>query len=182
MRPNAIFRPSDIEAANADVPVSTWGRRQLGFSWSIAFVVIVCLFVTKAFSQIPSPKISLVAEPFSLTEVRLLDGPFRDAMVRDQEYMLSLEPDRLLHNFRVNVGLPSTAKPLGGWENPKSELRGHTVGHYLSALSLMYASTGECGIQTACGLYCGRTRQVPEQFAGSGISRGLSFGISRIVY
>jgi uncharacterized protein len=56
---------------------------------------------------------------------------------------LSLDPDRLLHNFRVNAGLPSSAKPYGGWEDPHCELRGHSVGHYLSACSLMYASTGD---------------------------------------
>ena len=91
--------------------------------------------------QTPSG-ITLSAEPFDLTQVRLLDGPFRDAMLRDQAYLLSLDPDRLLHNFRVTAGLPSSAKPLGGWEKPDGELRGHTVGHYLSACAMMYASTG----------------------------------------
>jgi hypothetical protein len=93
-------------------------------------------------TSVPSA-IAFKAEPFPLADVRLLDGPFREAMARDQKYLLDLDPDRLLHNFRVNVGLPSTAKPLGGWEAPDVELRGHTVGHYLSALALMYASTGD---------------------------------------
>ena len=44
--------------------------------------------------------------PFRLDEVRLLDGPFKDAMIRDQQYLLSLDVDRLLHNFRVTAGLP----------------------------------------------------------------------------
>jgi uncharacterized protein len=90
-----------------------------------------------------SPVVPIQAEPFPLADVRLLDGPFRDAMLRDQKYLLSLDPDRLLHTFRLNVGLPSTAQPLGGWEEPKCELRGHSLGHYLSALALMYASTGD---------------------------------------
>ncbi len=88
-------------------------------------------------------KVARIAEPFELTDVRLLDGPFRDAMLRDQKYLLALEPDRLLHTFRLNAGLPSDAKPLGGWEESKSELRGHSLGHYLSALALMYGSTGD---------------------------------------
>jgi DUF1680 family protein len=83
------------------------------------------------------------AHPFPLGDVRLLDGPFRDAMKRDADYLLSLDADRLLHNFRVTAGLPSSATPLGGWETPETELRGHTVGHYLSALALMYASSGD---------------------------------------
>ena len=86
-------------------------------------------------------KIPSKAYPFELSEVRLLDGPFREAMLRNQKYMLELDSDRLLHNFRVTAGLPSTAQPLGGWEEPKGELRGHSVGHFLTACALMYAST-----------------------------------------
>jgi uncharacterized protein len=87
--------------------------------------------------------VQLAAEPFPLSQVRLLDGPFRDAMIRDGDYLLSLDCDRLLYSFRVNAGLPTQAKPYGGWEAPSGELRGHAVGHYLSACSLMYASTGD---------------------------------------
>jgi DUF1680 family protein len=83
------------------------------------------------------------ARPFSLERVRLLDGPFKQAMELDRRYLLSLDPDRLLHCFLINAGLPSSAEPLGGWEDPKCELRGHFVGHYLSACALMFASTGD---------------------------------------
>ncbi len=88
-------------------------------------------------------KVAFKAVSFQLEDVRLLDGPFKDAMVRDQNYLLSLEPDRMLHMFRVTAGLPSTAEPLGGWESPTTELRGHSMGHYLSAVAIMYASTGD---------------------------------------
>ena len=93
-------------------------------------------------SQISSAP-SLAALPFDLKEVRLLDGPFRDAMLRDKAYLLSLDPDRLLFAFRINYGMATQARPYGGWEEPKSEVRGHCLGHYLSACSLMYASTGD---------------------------------------
>jgi DUF1680 family protein len=85
--------------------------------------------------------------PFGLADVRLLDGPFRDAQTRDARYLLSLEPDRLLHNFLVNAGLTPKAPVYGGWESeePWVEIRchGHTLGHYLSAVAMMHASTGE---------------------------------------
>jgi len=81
--------------------------------------------------------------PFPLQDVRLLDGPFKTAMERDARYLLEIDPERLLHNFRINAKLPSTVEPLGNWEAPKSELRGHLTGHYLSACALMYASTGD---------------------------------------
>lgn len=88
-------------------------------------------------------QVPLKAEPFDLKQVRLLDGPFKDAQERDRKYLHDLDADRLLHNFRLQAKLPSTAEPLGGWEAPKCELRGHFVGHYLSACALMYASTGD---------------------------------------
>jgi uncharacterized protein len=88
-------------------------------------------------------KVQLKVSAFNLPDVRLLDGPFKRAMDLDRQYLLSLDVDRLLHTFRVNAGLASSAKPLGGWEEPKGELRGHFPGHYLTACALLYASTGD---------------------------------------
>ncbi|UCG89303.1 MAG: glycoside hydrolase family 127 protein [Gemmatimonadota bacterium] len=86
-------------------------------------------------------------KPFGLADVRLLDGPFLDAQTRDARYLLSLEPDRLLHNFRVNAGLAPKAPVYAGWESeePWVNIRchGHTLGHYLSAVAMMYAATGD---------------------------------------
>jgi len=81
--------------------------------------------------------------PFGLGEVELHDGPLKQSAEWNRNYMMRLSVDRLLHNFRVNAGLPSSAQPLGGWEAPGVELRGHFVGHYLSACGLMHASTGD---------------------------------------
>jgi DUF1680 family protein len=82
--------------------------------------------------------------PFPMRQVRLAEGPCHDAMEADRRYLHSLPPDRLLHTFRINAGLPSSAQALGGWEAPDCELRGHYAGgHYLSAVALMYASTGD---------------------------------------
>ncbi len=88
-------------------------------------------------------QVALKAEPFELSQVRLLDGPFKAAMLRDGKYLMSLEPDRLLHTFRLNAGLPTSAQPLGGWEAPKCEVRGHFMGHYLSGCALLFAATGD---------------------------------------
>jgi DUF1680 family protein len=87
------------------------------------------------------------ALPFDLADVRLTDGPFRDAQRRDAIYLLQLEPDRLLHNFRVNAGMSPKAPVYGGWESeePWVDIRchGHTLGHYLSAAAMMSAATGD---------------------------------------
>ena len=81
------------------------------------------------------------ARPFRMNQVRLGEGPCKTAMEADRLYLRSLPVDRLLRNFQINAGIPSSAQPLGGWEAPDCELRGHYAGgHYLSACALMYAS------------------------------------------
>jgi DUF1680 family protein len=84
--------------------------------------------------------VRLMARPFALGSVTLSPGPIRDLMEANRQYLHHLESDRLLHMFRVTAGLPSSAEPLAGWERPDIELRGHFVGHYLSACALMAAS------------------------------------------
>jgi uncharacterized protein len=89
-------------------------------------------------------KVSWKALPFPLKQVRLGDGPCKVAMEADRKYLRSLPPDRLLHTFRITASIPTTAQPLGGWEAPDCELRGHYAGgHYLSACALMYAASGD---------------------------------------
>ncbi|GAA4777224.1 glycoside hydrolase family 127 protein [Stakelama sediminis] len=81
------------------------------------------------------------ARPVPLADVRLSPGPFYDAVMRNRDYLLALEPDRLLHNFRAGAGLKPKAPVYGGWE--ARGIAGHTLGHYLSACSLMHAQTGD---------------------------------------
>ncbi len=79
--------------------------------------------------------------PFPMTQVRLLDGLFKQQSDINQTYLDSLNTDRLLHSFRLTSGITSTATPYGGWELPDCNLRGHfNGGHYLSAVALAYAS------------------------------------------
>ncbi len=87
-------------------------------------------------------------QPFALSAVILAgDGPYAQSRAWSRGYMLRIAPDRLLHNFRVTAGLPSSAIPLGGNERPESLLRGHWVGHYLSACALLHDSTGDTEIK-----------------------------------
>lgn len=87
------------------------------------------------------PATAPATRAFDLADVRLLDGPFKRAMELDAKYLRSLEPDRLLAGFRANAGLPEKAKCYGGWES--RGLSGQSLGHYLSAMSMMYVSTGD---------------------------------------
>lgn len=78
---------------------------------------------------------------FPLSRVTLSEGPFADAVRTDLAYVLELEPDRLLAPFLREAGLEPKAPSYGNWEN--SGLDGHIGGHYLSALALLTAATGE---------------------------------------
>jgi len=85
------------------------------------------------------PVVPLKAVPFELKDVRLLRGPFRAAMELDAAYLIRLKPDRLLAWFRKEAGLEPKGEVYGGWET--QGVAGHTLGHYLSACAMMYAST-----------------------------------------
>lgn len=81
------------------------------------------------------------ARPLPLSAVRLLDSPWRDAIEGNLRYLHALESDRLLHNFRASAGLAPKGAVYGGWES--DTIAGHSLGHYLTALSLMHAQTGD---------------------------------------
>ena len=90
------------------------------------------------------------SESFSLNDVKLLESRFHDNLRRDSAWLASLSADRLVHSFRTTAGVSAgreggymTVKKLGGWESLDCELRGHTTGHVMSALALMYAATND---------------------------------------
>lgn len=78
-----------------------------------------------------------------LGQVRLTSSRFLDNMNRTAAYLRFVDADRMLHMFRVTFGLPSSATPLGGWEAPDVQLRGHSMGHLLSGLALSAANSGD---------------------------------------
>ncbi len=81
---------------------------------------------------------------FPLSQVRLRPGVFLEYLESNASFLESLPNDRLLHTFRQTAGIPSSADPLGGWEHPRGELRGHFAGgHMLSACALHFAATGD---------------------------------------
>ncbi len=84
------------------------------------------------------------AVSFPMKNVRLGPGAFRQAADANRRYLKTLPPDRLLHTFRLTAGLPSSAEPLGDWEKPDCELRGHFAGgHYLSACAYAFATSND---------------------------------------
>jgi uncharacterized protein len=107
----------------------------------LVFLMLLCVFAAPVVNAQKPDLIQRAAEEFRLEDVRLLDGPFKNAMMRDAAYLLRLEPDRLLSGFRKEAGLKPKGETYGGWE--AMTIAGHSLGHYLSACALMFASTGD---------------------------------------
>ena len=86
-------------------------------------------------------KVQIKAVPLPLNDVRLTGGPLKKAQDLDAAYLLELQPERMLAFLRQRAGLDPEAQGYGGWDGPGRQLTGHIAGHYLSAISMMYAST-----------------------------------------
>lgn len=78
------------------------------------------------------------ALPIPSRHVQLKPSPYADAMAANRRYLLSLDPERLLHNFYIAAGLTASAPVYRGWES--ESIAGHTMGHWMSAVSLMIAN------------------------------------------
>ena len=109
---------------------------------------------------------------YPLTAVRLLASPFRANQARTMSYLLVLDPDRMLHTFRLNYGRPSPARPCGGWEAPAMEVRGHTTGHLLSGLALSYANTGDPRAKAAGEYLVGQLAELQAMAPRAGYAPG----------
>jgi|WetSurMetagenome_2_1015567.scaffolds.fasta_scaffold01058_6 uncharacterized protein len=88
-----------------------------------------------------SEVISFRVLPFELTDIKLLDGPFLRATQLNEKILLNYEPDRLLSKFYTEAGLKPKAEHYLGWED--ETIAGHSLGHYLSACSMMFQTTGD---------------------------------------
>jgi uncharacterized protein len=85
-----------------------------------------------------------VVKPFANSQVRLGDSLFSANRDRILNFLGAYPADRMLANFRANAGLDTHgAQPPGGWDDATGNLRGHYTGHFLSALALAYAGSGD---------------------------------------
>jgi DUF1680 family protein len=116
---------------------------------------------------------TVTAIPFPLADVRILDPELLRMREQTRQYMLALDSDRLLHNFRVTAGLPSSAEPLYNRESPANGWRGHYVGHFLSACGQMYASTGDDRIKTKADAMVVELAKCQKQLGENGYLSGF---------
>ncbi len=76
-----------------------------------------------------------------MKNVTLLDSYEQNAFKKEVEYLKSLDADRLMRGFGDILGIKINAEKYGGWET--SAIQGHTLGHYLTAVSQAYATSGD---------------------------------------
>ena len=100
-----------------------------------ALSVLFCLvaFFANMFAQD-----KLYTNTFPLGQVKLLEGPFKHACDLNVQILLQYDVDRLLAPFLKEAGLQPKGESFPNWEG----LDGHVGGHYLSALAIHYAATG----------------------------------------
>ncbi len=98
---------------------------------------------TSGFARQIRPVVPDMARPLPLTAVRLTGGPLKKAQDLNAAYLLSLEPDRMLAFYRTRAGLTPKAQGYTGWDADGRQLTGHIAGHHLSAVSLMWAASGD---------------------------------------
>ena len=92
---------------------------------------------------VAKPVVPSKARAIPLADVRLTGGPLKQAQDANGQYLLSLEPDRMMAFLRKAAGLDAKAEGYGGWDGAGRQLTGHIAGHYLSGVSLMFAATGD---------------------------------------
>jgi DUF1680 family protein len=108
-------------------------------------------------------KLALKARPLPLDKVRVLGGPLKNAQDLDAKYLLELEPNRMLAFLRQRAGLQGKAEPYGGWDGAGRQLTGHIAGHYLSAVSLMWAATGDVRFKERADLIVKELAEVQDK-------------------
>lgn len=101
-------------------------------------LIAATLLLASAWSGLQAQD-KLYPNTFALDEVTLLDGPFKHAQDLNVEVLLKYDMDRLLAPFLKEAGLEPKGELFPNWEG----LDGHVGGHYLSALAIHYASTGD---------------------------------------
>ena len=108
----------------------------------IGALVLLSLMSTVQAQQIKNA-IPDVARPLPMSSVRVTGGPLKRAQDLNADYLLKLEPDRMMAYYRKRAGLEPKAQGYTGWDGDGRNLTGHIAGHYLSGVSLMFAATGD---------------------------------------
>jgi uncharacterized protein len=144
------------------------------------FVIAVLSIGVMAHAQQIKNAVPDAARPLPLSAVRLTGGPLKHAQDLDAEYLLKLEPDRMLAFYRKRAGLEAKAEPYGGWDGDGRNLTGHIAGHYLSGVSMMYAATGDARFKERVDYIVRELKEVQDKY-GDGYLGALANGKERFI-
>ncbi len=122
----------------------------------------------------------------SAATVRLLPSPYLDNMKRERAVMEALDPENLTWMFRVTAGLDDVANTnfvqrLDGWERPEMELRGHTLGHWLSGMASLYESTGDESVKRRAAIAVGELKRCQDAIGTGWVGAFPSTDIDKII-
>lgn len=148
--------------------------------WALRFVSAAIVLSSVLQAQAIKPAIPDLARPLPLSAIRVTGGPLKRAQELDAEYLIKLEPDRMLAFYRKRAGLPPKAEPYGGWDGDGRNLTGHIAGHYLSAVSLMYAATGDTRFKERADYLVREFKEVQDKH-GDGYLGALANGKEQFI-
>jgi len=135
--------------------------------WFVATLILGRLASTAAqTAEVEIHPVALAAQPLPLSAVCLTGGPLQHAQELDAKYLLELKPDRMLYYLRLRAGLTNkTDGGYGGWDGAGRQLTGHIAGHYLSAVSDMYAATGDPRFKERADYIVGELKEIQDKQA-----------------
>ncbi len=148
-------------------PAGNTGWHKVKNSLLLALVVSVTSCNIKSLPPKQQPR------PFALSQVRLLDSPFKHAQDKNLDYLMAMDPDRLLVPFLREAGIKTDTEAYGNWES--TGLDGHIGGHYLSALSLAYAATGDNDVRARLNYMLSELKRAQDKH-GNGYLGGVPGG------
>ena len=136
----------------------------------LSILSVFSFFGNKDLVKVKIDPLTESLEEFSMQNVTLLDKYEQNAFNKEVEYLKSLEPDRLMRGFGDISGRKINAEKYGGWET--SAIQGHTLGHYLTAVSQAYATSKDeelkkitdymISVLKGCQLKNGYLHAIPE--------------------
>ncbi len=117
--------------------------------------------------------------PIPPGKVKLLPGAFAERFRLNREYVLGLKNRNLLQNFYFEAGLWNPRfrmTAMGerergddihwGWESPTCQLRGHFLGHWLSAAAYLAGGAGDAGAKAKADHIVAELARVQERNGG----------------
>lgn len=134
----------------------------------IKLAILLCVLISCNLTQAQD---KLYENEFPLSDVKLLDGPFKHARDLNIEVLLKYNFDRLLAPYRKVAGLPQKAESYPNW----SGLDGHVAGHYLSAMAMNYAATGNKECKSRMEYMLSELKEIQEANAVNNAEWGVGY-------